>query len=189
MDCYGGTIAGAKIGLILAPTTGGTSILLGRVVGAGIGAVLLGVGSGFAGSYGGTTIARKYTGVWLKGLFMNEVLSVIKEMVFNNSIFLNVIVFIIIFNIFLMIFTYIYNKIYIKNYKDDFFDLFFGKENSLVFREVGGGLVVVAYWFLMRYSFELFLSRKTKFPSYEDILNKPFYMTPNAYKENIRLPS
>ena len=41
---------------------------------------------------------------------MNEVLSVIKEMVFNNSIFLNVIVFIIIFNIFLMIFTYIYNK-------------------------------------------------------------------------------
>ena len=96
MDCYGGTIAGAKIGLILAPTTGGTSILLGRVVGAGIGAVLLGVGSGFAGSYGGTTIARKYTGVWLKGLFMNEVLSVIKEMVFNNSIFLNVIVFIII---------------------------------------------------------------------------------------------
>ena len=118
---------------------------------------------------------------------MNEVLSVIKEMVFNNSIFLNVIVFIIIFNIFLMIFTYIYNKIYIKNYKDDFFDLFFGKENSLVFREVGGGLVVVAYWFLMRYSFELFLSRKTKFPSYEDILNKPFYMTPNAYKENIDL--
>lgn len=60
---YGGTIAGAKIGLILAPTTGGTSILLGRVVCAGIGAVLLGVGAGFAGSYGGTTIARKYTGV------------------------------------------------------------------------------------------------------------------------------
>lgn len=58
-----GAIAGVKIGLILAPTTGGTSILLGRVVGAGIGAVLLGVGSGFAGSYGGTTIARKYTGV------------------------------------------------------------------------------------------------------------------------------
>ena len=86
-----------------------------------------------------------------------------------------------------MIFTYIDNKIYIKNYKDDFFDLFFGKENSLVFREVGGDLVVVAYWFLMRYSFELFLSRKTKFPSYEDILNKPFYMTPNAYKENIDL--
>ena len=48
---YGGTI------------TGGTSILLGRVVGAGIGAVLLGVGAGFSGSYGGTTIARKYTGV------------------------------------------------------------------------------------------------------------------------------
>ena len=76
---------------------------------------------------------------------MNEVLSVIKEMVFNNSIFLNVIVFIIIFNIFLMIFTYIYNEIYIKNYKDDFFDLFFGKENGLVFREVGGDLVVEPY--------------------------------------------
>lgn len=60
---YGRTIAGAKIGLILAPATGGTSIVLGGVVGAGIGAVLLGVGAGFAGSYGGTTIARKYTGV------------------------------------------------------------------------------------------------------------------------------
>lgn len=58
-----GAIAGAKIGLILAPATGGTSIVLGGVVGAGIGAVLLGVGAGFAGSYGGTTIARKYTGV------------------------------------------------------------------------------------------------------------------------------
>ncbi|WP_286408014.1 hypothetical protein [Acinetobacter johnsonii] len=114
---------------------------------------------------------------------MNEVLSVIKEMVFNNSILLNAIVFIIIFNIFLMLFTYIYNKIYIKIYKDDFFD----KEKGLLFREVGGDLVVAAYWFLMRYSFEFFSSRKTQFPSYEDILNKPFYMTPNAYKENIDL--
>ena len=118
---------------------------------------------------------------------MNEVLSVIKEMVFNNSILLNAIVFIIIFNIFLMLFTYIYNKIYIKIYKDDFFDLFFDKEKGLLFREVGGDLVVAAYWFLMRYSFEFFSSRKTQFPSYEDILNKPFYMTPNAYKENIDL--
>jgi hypothetical protein len=92
---------------------------------------------------------------------MNEVLSVIKEMVFNNSILLNVIVFIIIFNIFLMLSTYIYNKIYIKIYKDDFFDLFFGKENGLVFREVGGDLVVVAYWFLMRYSFEFFSKKNT----------------------------
>lgn len=58
-----GPIAGAKIGLILAPATGGTSIVLGGVVGAGIGVVLLGVGAGFAGSYGGTTIARKYTGM------------------------------------------------------------------------------------------------------------------------------
>ena len=118
---------------------------------------------------------------------MNEVLSVIKEMVFNNSILLNAIVFIIIFNIFLMLSTYIYNKIYIKIYKDDFFDLFFGKENGLVFRGAGGDLVVVAYWFLMRYSFEVFSARKTRFPSYKDVLNKPFYMTPNAYKENIDL--
>ena len=118
---------------------------------------------------------------------MSEVLSVIKEMVFNNSLLLNAIVFIIIFNIFLMLSTYIYNKIYIKIYKDDFFDLFFGKENGLVFRGAGGDLVVVAYWFLMRYSFEVFSARKTRFPSYEDILNKPFYMTPNAYKENIDL--
>ncbi|MEB6479296.1 hypothetical protein [Acinetobacter vivianii] len=50
-------------GLILVPVKGGTSIVLGEVVGAGIGAVLLGVGAGFLGSYGGTTIARKYTGV------------------------------------------------------------------------------------------------------------------------------
>ena len=114
---------------------------------------------------------------------MNEVLSVIKEMVFNNSILLNAIVFIIIFNIFLMLSTYIYIKIY----KDVFFDLFFGKENGLVFREVGGDLVVVTYWFLMRYSFEVFSARKTRFPSYKDVLNKPFYMTPNAYKENIDL--
>lgn len=114
---------------------------------------------------------------------MNEVLSVIKEMVFNNSIFLNVIVFIIIFNIFLMLSTYIYIKIY----KDVFFDLFFGKENGLVFRGAGGDLVVVAYWFLMRYSFEVFSARKTRFPSCKDVLNKPFYMTPNAYKENIDL--
>ena len=118
---------------------------------------------------------------------MNEVLSVIKEMVFNNSLLLNAIVFIIIFNIFLMLSTYIYNKIYIKIYKDDFFDLFFGKENGLVFRGAGGDLVVVAYWFLMRYSFEVFSARKTRFPSYKDVLNKPFYMTPNAYKENIDL--
>ncbi len=118
---------------------------------------------------------------------MSEVLSVIKEMVFNNSLLLNAIVFIIIFNIFLMLSTYIYNKIYIKMYKDDFFDLFFGKENGLVFRGAGGDLVVVAYWFLMRYSFEVFSVRKTRFPSYKDVLNKPFYMTPNAYKENIDL--
>lgn len=118
---------------------------------------------------------------------MNEVLSVIKEMVFNNSLLLNAIVFIIIFNIFLMLSTYIYNKIYIKIYKDDFFDLFFGKENGLVFRGAGGDLVVVAYWFLMRYSFEVFSARKTRFPSCKDVLNKPFYMTPNAYKENIDL--
>ena len=118
---------------------------------------------------------------------MSEVLSVIKEMVFNNSLLLNAIVFIIIFNIFLMLSTYIYNKIYIKIYKDDFFDLFFGKENGLVFRGAGGDLVVVAYWFLMRYSFEVFSARKTRFPSYKDVLNKPFYMTPNAYKENIDL--
>ena len=118
---------------------------------------------------------------------MNEVLSVIKEMVFNNSLLLNAIVFIIIFNMFLMLSTYIYNKIYIKIYKDDFFDLFFGKENGLVFRGAGGDLVVVAYWFLMRYSFEVFSARKTRFPSYKDVLNKPFYMTPNAYKENIDL--
>lgn len=118
---------------------------------------------------------------------MSEVLSVIKEMVFNNSLLLNAIVFIIIFNIFLMLSTYIYNKIYIKIYKDDFFDLFFGKENGLVFRGAGGDLVVVAYWFLMRYSFEVFSVRKTRFPSYRDVLNKPFYMTPNAYKENIDL--
>lgn len=118
---------------------------------------------------------------------MSEVLSVIKEMVFNNSLLLNAIVFIIIFNIFLMLSTYIYIKIYIKIYKDDFFDLFFGKENGLVFRGAGGDLVVVAYWFLMRYSFEVFSARKTRFPSYKDVLNKPFYMTPNAYKENIDL--
>lgn len=118
---------------------------------------------------------------------MSEVLSVIKEMVFNNSLLLNAIVFIIIFNMFLMLSTYIYNKIYIKIYKDDFFDLFFGKENGLVFRGAGGDLVVVAYWFLMRYSFEVFSARKTRFPSYKDVLNKPFYMTPNAYKENIDL--
>lgn len=118
---------------------------------------------------------------------MSEVLSVIKEMVFNNSLLLNAIVFIIIFNIFLMLSTYIYNKIYIKIYKDDFFDLFFGKENGLVFRGAGGDLIVVAYWFLMRYSFEVFSARKTRFPSYKDVLNKPFYMTPNAYKENIDL--
>lgn len=118
---------------------------------------------------------------------MSEVLSVIKEMVFNNSLLLNAIVFIIIFNIFLMLSTYIYNKIYIKIYKDDFFDLFFGKENGLVFRGAGGDLVVVVYWFLMRYSFEVFSARKTRFPSYKDVLNKPFYMTPNAYKENIDL--
>ena len=118
---------------------------------------------------------------------MSEVLSVIKEMVFNNSLLLNAIVFIIIFNIFLMLSTYIYNKIYIKIYKDDFFDLFFGKENGLVFRGAGGDLVVVAYWFLMRYSFEVFSARKTRFPSCKDVLNKPFYMTPNAYKENIDL--
>lgn len=118
---------------------------------------------------------------------MSEVLLVIKEMVFNNSLLLNAIVFIIIFNIFLMLSTYIYNKIYIKIYKDDFFDLFFGKENALVFREVGGDLVVVAYWFLMRYSFEVFSARKKRFPSSEDVLNKPFHMTPNAYKENVDL--
>lgn len=118
---------------------------------------------------------------------MSEILLVIKEMVFNNSLLLNAIVFIIIFNIFLMLSTYIYNKIYIKIYKDDFFDLFFGKENALVFREVGGDLVVVAYWFLMRYSFEVFSARKTRFPSSEDVLNKPFHMTPNAYKENVDL--
>ena len=118
---------------------------------------------------------------------MSEVLSVIKEMVFNNSLLLNAIVFIIIFNMFLMLSTYIYNKIYIKIYKDDFFDLFFGKGNALVFREVGGDLVVVAYWFLMRYSFEVFSARKTRFPSCKDVLNKPFYMTPNAYKENVDL--
>ncbi|MHA3982446.1 hypothetical protein [Acinetobacter venetianus] len=118
---------------------------------------------------------------------MSEVLLVIKEMVFNNSFLLNAIVFIIIFNIFLMLSTYIYNKIYIKIYKDDFFDLFFGKENALIFREVGGDLVVVAYWFLMRYSFEVFSARKTRFPSCEDVLNKPFHMTPNAYKENVDL--
>lgn len=114
---------------------------------------------------------------------MNEVLSVIKEMVFNNSILFNAIFFIIIFNIFLMLSTYIYIKIY----KDVFFDLFFGKENGLVFRGAGGDLVVVAYWFLMRYSFEVFSARKTRFPSCKDVLNKPFYMTPNAYKENIDL--
>lgn len=113
------------------------------------------------------------------------ILPVIKGMVFNNSLLLNAIILNIIFNMFLMLSTYIYNKIYIKIYKDDFFDLFFGKGNGLVFREAGGDLVVVAYWFLMRYSFEVFSLRKTRFPSYEDILNKPFYMTPNAYKENI----
>lgn len=113
------------------------------------------------------------------------ILPEIKGMVFNNSLLLNAIILNIIFNMFLMLSTYIYNKIYIKIYKDDFFDLFFGKGNGLVFREAGGDLVVVAYWFLMRYSFEVFSLRKTRFPSYEDILNKPFYMTPNAYKENI----
>ena len=84
---------------------------------------------------------------------------------------------------FLMLSTHIYNKIY----KDNFFDLFFGKGNGLVFREAGGDLVVVAYWFLMRYSFEVFLVRKTRFHSYKDFFKKPFYMTPNAYKENIDL--
>lgn len=118
---------------------------------------------------------------------MSEVLSVIKEMFFNNSLLLNVIVFIIVFNMFLMLSTYIYNKIYIKIYKDDFLDLFFGKGNGLFFRESGGDLVVVAYWFLMRYSFEIFSRRKIRFPSCEDVLNKPFYMTPNAYKEDIDL--
>ena len=114
-------------------------------------------------------------------------LPVIKGMVFNNGLLLNAIVFNVIFNMFLMLSIYIYNKIYIKIYKDDFFYLFFGKENGLVFRGAGGDLVVVAYWFLMRYSFEVFSVRKTRFPSYKDVLNKPFYMTPNAYKENIDL--
>ena len=115
------------------------------------------------------------------GFFL--ILSVIKEMVFNNGLLLNAIVFNIIFNMFLMLSTHIYNKIY----KDNFFDLFFGKGNGLVFREAGGALVVVAYWFLMRYSFEVFLVRKTRFHSYKDFFKKPFYMTPNAYKENIDL--
>ena len=115
------------------------------------------------------------------------ILPVIKGMVFNNGLLLNAIVFNVIFNMFLMLSIYIYNKIYIKIYKDDFFYLFFGKENGLVFRGAGGDLVVVAYWFLMRYSFEVFSVRKTRFPSYKDVLNKPFYMTPNAYKENIDL--
>lgn len=81
-------------------------------------------------------------------------------MVFNNSLLLNAIILNIIFNMFLMLSTYIYNKIYIKIYKDDFFDLFFCKGNGLVFREAGGDLVVVAYWFLMRYSFEVFFIKK-----------------------------
>lgn len=58
-----GTIAGVKIGLILAPTTGGTSIGIGGVIRAGIGAVIGGVGLGFAGNYVGTTVARNITGV------------------------------------------------------------------------------------------------------------------------------
>ncbi|MHC5171142.1 hypothetical protein ACVIAJ_12395 [Acinetobacter johnsonii] len=88
------------------------------------------------------------------------ILPVIKGMVFNNSLLLNAIILNIIFNMFLMLSTYIYNKIYIKIYKDDFFDLFFCKGNGLVFREAGGDLVVVAYWFLMRYSFEVFFIKK-----------------------------
>jgi hypothetical protein len=78
---------------------------------------------------------------------MSEVLSVIKEMVFNNSLLLNAIVFIIIFNIFLMLSTYIYNKIYIKIYKDDFFDLFLVKKMVWFLEEL------VGIWLLLHIGF------------------------------------
>ncbi|MCP0920354.1 hypothetical protein MOW14_02610 [Acinetobacter indicus] len=118
---------------------------------------------------------------------MNEVLFVMKEMIENNTILMNFVMLIILFNLLLMFFTYIYNKIYISIYKDDFIDLFFGRNNGVIFNRVGGDLVVVAYWFLMRYSFEVISSRKIRFPSINDSHAKPFYMTPNAFKENIEL--
>ncbi|WP_228722417.1 hypothetical protein [Acinetobacter indicus] len=110
-----------------------------------------------------------------------------KEMIENNTILMNFVMLIILFNLLLMFFTYIYNKIYISIYKDDFIDLFFGRNNGVIFNRVGGDLVVVAYWFLMRYSFEVISSKKIRFPSINDSHAKPFYMTPNAFKENIEL--
>lgn len=65
--------------------------------------------------------------------------------------------------------------------------MFFGRNNGGIFNRVGGDLVVVAYWFLMRYSFEVISSKKIRFPSINDSHAKPFYMTPNAFKENIEL--
>ncbi|WP_168406410.1 hypothetical protein [Acinetobacter indicus] len=118
---------------------------------------------------------------------MNEVLFVMKEMIENNTILMNFVMLIILFNLLLMFFTYIYNKFYISIYKDDFIDLFFGRNNGVIFNRVGGDLVVVAYWFLMRYSFEVISSKKIRFPSINDSHAKPFYMTPNAFKENIEL--
>lgn len=54
-----GGLIGARIGMVLVPVTGGTSIAVGGIIGAGIG----GVGLGFAGNYVGTSKAREYTGV------------------------------------------------------------------------------------------------------------------------------
>lgn len=58
-----GGLIGARIGMVLVPVTGGTSIAVGGIIGAGIGAVFGGVGLGFAGNYVGTSKAREYTGV------------------------------------------------------------------------------------------------------------------------------
>ncbi|MHC5171143.1 hypothetical protein ACVIAJ_12400 [Acinetobacter johnsonii] len=49
--------------MVLVPVTGGTSIAVGGIIGAGIGAVFGGVGLGFDGNYVGTSKAREYTGV------------------------------------------------------------------------------------------------------------------------------
>ncbi|MEG0022487.1 MAG: hypothetical protein RR745_06465 [Bacilli bacterium] len=54
-----GGLIGARIGMVLVPVTGGTSIAVGGI----IGAVFGGVGLGFAGNYVGTSKAREYTGV------------------------------------------------------------------------------------------------------------------------------
>lgn len=116
---------------------------------------------------------------------MSEVSNFFVEMYQTKSLVVIIAIFSLLLGGLLMIMWQVFNSIYTKRYRDDLIELFLGKENGKVFTEVGGELGVLTHLFLNMYFFDVIFRTNKGFPSIHDPSSQPFYMTPNAYKENI----